>query len=79
MDVLEDTDVLDQSVILDTAGDIYSKFILQCDQCGHNLTVHGVQEEPEVGIVMSVEACHNCTQKAHWNGYQEGRDEHQGI
>ena len=79
MPIMEDNDVLDRSVILDTAGDVYTKFQLICNSCGSELSVQEVEEVPEVGIVMRIGECHECTQRAHWNGCMEGRDNGMGF
>jgi hypothetical protein len=71
---MEDEDPLDNAVILDTAGDIATKFTIRCEGCGDTLQVREIIEEPEVGIIIEIGQCHTCGMREHTSGFFECQD-----
>lgn len=63
---------LDKAIIIDTEGDVFSKFYVSCAECGTYLEVIDLSEEAERGIILAAIPCEACKQTAFEHGCSEG-------
>jgi hypothetical protein len=69
---------LDHAIILDTEDDLGTKLIIMCD-CGVDLEVSQIREEPEKAIVLVVHCCENCKQVSFSDGYNQNDRDRQSM
>jgi len=65
---------LDKSLILDTHDDICTTLSLQCHECGAELEISTIEEQPEVAVNLAVKPCASCLAGAHHTGYYKGEE-----
>lgn len=66
---------LSNAFILDTEEDIGTKILTTCSGCGNELEVVGIEEHPEVAVVLSVSACDACKADTYREGYSRGSND----
>ena len=67
--------LLNRALILDTHEDICTTLALTCQECGYDLEIIEVEEQPEVAVNLQVKPCSNCLAGAHHTGYYKGQDD----